>query len=181
MEDDSERVAVTRAQLADTVAMLDAVHPAGPGDRAIADWKDDGVALSERDHSGARLASRPLLSEDEFAAFETGRVRQQDRDLERKQMLAVHVLVQAIVVAGTVAEDQRRRARLPCRVALVDPLFEVDYYALAAQPVEEVRDLLHVPPKSAAAVEGGSAGVFDLAGMSEYQRQVVAQRRGENS
>ena len=36
-----------------------------------------------------------------------------------------------------------------------------------------------MPPKSSGAIEGGSAGLFDLEGMSENQRRVVAQRRGE--
>ena len=58
-------------------------------------------------------------------------------------------------------------------------LFDVDYYELAGRPVEEVRELLGVPPKSAGAIDGGSAGVFDLEGMSETQRRAVAQRRGD--
>jgi hypothetical protein len=57
-------------------------------------------------------------------------------------------------------------------------LFEVDYYPLAAQPVGEVRELLSMPPKSADAIESGSAGTFELAGMSEYQRRFAAQRAG---
>jgi hypothetical protein len=52
-------------------------------------------------------------------------------------------------------------------------LFCVDYHALAALPVEEARELLCVPAKSEAAVESGSAGLFDLAGMSEVQRRVA--------
>jgi hypothetical protein len=59
-------------------------------------------------------------------------------------------------------------------------LFEVDYSEIAQRPVEEVRERLGVPPKSTGAVAGGSAGTFDLAGMSEIQRQAVARRRGEN-
>jgi hypothetical protein len=60
-------------------------------------------------------------------------------------------------------------------------LFEVDYYSLAERPIPEVRELLLIPPKSAAAVEGGSVGPFDLEGMSEIQRRVFAQRRGDNT
>jgi hypothetical protein len=74
--------------------------------------------------------------------------------------------------------DAIRRGKAVCGAYGVD-LFDVDYDKLAARPVEEVRQLLCIPPKSSAAVAGGSAGLFDLAGMSEYQRQVVAQRRGE--
>jgi hypothetical protein len=60
-------------------------------------------------------------------------------------------------------------------------LFDVDYHAVADRPVEEVRSLLGVPPKSAAALEGGSAGAFDVEGMSEIQRRFVAQRRGDSA
>ena len=36
-------------------------------------------------------------------------------------------------------------------------------------------------PKSAGAIEGGSAGVFELAGMSEMQQRFAAQRRGADT
>jgi hypothetical protein len=74
--------------------------------------------------------------------------------------------------------DAIRRGKIECESYGVD-LFEVDYYALAPRPVAEVREMLRVPPKSTAAIEGGSMGVFDLEGMSENQRRVVAQRREE--
>lgn len=54
-------------------------------------------------------------------------------------------------------------------------LFEVDFHALADCPVDEVRERLAVRPKSAAAVAGGSAGLFDLEGMSASQQQYVAE------
>jgi hypothetical protein len=60
-------------------------------------------------------------------------------------------------------------------------LFDVGYYDLAARPVGEVREMLRVPPKSAGAIEGGSAGVFELAGMSEMQQRFAAQRRGADT
>jgi hypothetical protein len=72
--------------------------------------------------------------------------------------------------------DAIRRGKVVCDRYGVD-LFAVDYSELAGRPVEEVCDLLGVPPKSAGAVEGGSAGPFDPEGMSENQRRVVAQRR----
>jgi hypothetical protein len=76
--------------------------------------------------------------------------------------------------------DAIRRGKKVCDHHQGD-LFEVDYYELAARPVEELQAMLGIPPKSPEALEGGSAGVFDLAGMSEHQRQVVAQRRGGSS
>ena len=53
-------------------------------------------------------------------------------------------------------------------------LFYVDFHALADRPVDEVREMLHLPPKSPAAIAAGSPGLFDLAGMSELQREFVA-------
>jgi hypothetical protein len=57
-------------------------------------------------------------------------------------------------------------------------LFDEDYHALAARPVEEVRERLGVPPKSEAALEAGSAELCSFEAMSETQRKVVTERRG---
>ncbi len=76
--------------------------------------------------------------------------------------------------------DAIRRGKVVCDRYGID-LFDVDYYALSDRPVQEVRRLLHVPPKSARAIESGSAGLFDLEGMSQNQRLFVAQRRGDAS
>ena len=67
----------------------------------------------QRRDFGARLHARPLLGQHEFTAVKIAlRLGEQDRDLQRKKVLAVHVLMQAIVVAGAVAQQKRRRARL---------------------------------------------------------------------
>ena len=76
--------------------------------------------------------------------------------------------------------DAIRRGKVVSECYGVD-LFEVDYHALAEKPVEEVRELLFVPPKSSGALEGGSAGAFDLEGMSEIQRRAVARRQGDDT
>jgi hypothetical protein len=73
--------------------------------------------------------------------------------------------------------DAIRRGKLTSQRLGVD-LFEVDYQELAALPVVEVRERLHVPPKSEAAMRAGSVGPFELAGMSETQAHVFANRRG---
>jgi hypothetical protein len=76
--------------------------------------------------------------------------------------------------------DSIRRGKVVCDEYGVD-LFEVDYYSIADRPVGEVRELLRFPAKSAAAIDGGSAGPFELEGMSEIQRKVFAQRRGDST
>lgn len=56
-------------------------------------------------------------------------------------------------------------------------LLEVDYHQLADRPVDEVRTLLGIPPKSAEALAAGSAGPFEPGGISEFQR-TAGQRDG---
>lgn len=53
-------------------------------------------------------------------------------------------------------------------------LFSVDFHELVHLPVAEVRDRLHVPPKSDEVVAVGSPGPFDPGGMSEHQRAAGA-------
>jgi hypothetical protein len=76
--------------------------------------------------------------------------------------------------------DAIRRGKVVCDRYGTD-LFDVDYHDLATRPVGEVREILKLPPKSSAAIDGGSVGVFDLEGMSEHQRRVAARRRGEST
>jgi hypothetical protein len=59
-----------------------------------------------------------------------------------------------------------------------EDLFDFPYLDHATRPVDEVRAMLGVPPKSATALEAGSVPLCTLEGMSETQRKVFAQRRG---
>jgi len=58
-------------------------------------------------------------------------------------------------------------------------LFEFPYHDHAARPVDEVREIMGLPPKSEAALAAGSAPLRSYEGMSENQRRVVAERRGD--
>jgi len=107
--------------------------------------------------------------------FETGYISSAgffDRDVRERNIRAPGMLQRVADAIG--------RGKVVCDRYGVD-LFEVDYYDLAARPVGELRELLGLPAKSTAAIEGGSAGLFDLEGMSEHQRRVVAQRRGDET
>ena len=104
--------------------------------------------------------------------FETGYIPTTgffDRDVRER-------VIQAPGMHRRVA-DAIRRGKLVCQANELD-LFEVDYYALADRPVAEVRERLSIPPKGSSALDAGSVPLADPAGMSEVQRQVVAQRRG---
>jgi len=60
------------------------------------------------------LHAWPLLGQHEFTAGEIPfRLRQQNRQLQRKDMLAVEVLVESVVVARGVLQQERRWPRLP--------------------------------------------------------------------
>jgi hypothetical protein len=76
--------------------------------------------------------------------------------------------------------DSIRRGKVVSERYGVD-LFDVDYDDLADRPTGEVRELIGVPSKSESAIDGGSAGLFDLAGMSDTQRRVLAKRREGNT
>ena len=94
MENNAEREAGSVAQDADAMAHLDAIIALGPAYGPLVDREDHGVTLRERHDFGARLHPRALLRQHEFAAGEirTG-ARQQKRDLQRKRVLAVQILM----------------------------------------------------------------------------------------
>jgi len=105
--------------------------------------------------------------------FETGYITSTgffDRDVRER-------VIQAPGMHLRIA-DAIKRGKVVCERYGVD-LFEVDFYQLAGRPVAEVREVCGIPPKSSEAIEAGSVGLFDLAGMSETQRRVIAQRRGD--
>ncbi|MEI7593926.1 MAG: hypothetical protein WCK41_12025 [Actinomycetes bacterium] len=52
-------------------------------------------------------------------------------------------------------------------------LLRVDYHELADRPIDEVRSLLSLPPKSALAVAAGSPGAFDFSGLSSSQQRAA--------
>ena len=97
--------------------------------------------------------------------FETGYIHQQgffqadvrDRHLDNPGMDVR--LAEAIRRGKVVAE------------AFGKDLFHVDFHELADRPVEEVRALLQIPPKSDAVIAAGSVGLFDPAGLSDAQRE----------
>ena len=65
--------------------------------------------LLERPHLRYRLPARALLDEQQFAPVKVdARSVEQQYRLERKVDCAVHILMQAIVVAWTVAQQERR-------------------------------------------------------------------------
>ena len=113
MKDHADGMAVAGADPADAMAQINAIEPARPLHRPVMHSKCHRVALPQRHHFGPRLHPRPLLGQHEFAAGEIAtRFRQQYRDLQREHVLAIEILMQAIVVAGAILQQQRRRPDL---------------------------------------------------------------------
>jgi hypothetical protein len=118
MKYDSGRVALPGTDPAHAVAHVDPIGAARAIHRSMVDRKDHALALCQRHDLGARLHARPLLREHELPAGEVDlRPREQERELQREDMLAVDILMQAVVVARAVLQEERRRLGLSAGVA----------------------------------------------------------------
>jgi hypothetical protein len=90
---------------ANAMPQIDTIAAAGALYRTVPDRKNDAIASPERHDLGPRLHSRTLLREDEFTARKIhAGLFQQDRNLERKDVFAVNVLMQTIEITGGVLE-----------------------------------------------------------------------------
>ncbi|HEU5300893.1 MAG TPA: hypothetical protein VFW06_01515 [Acidimicrobiia bacterium] len=107
--------------------------------------------------------------------FETGFVHQQG-------FFEVNVRERHLSTPGNEVRlaDAIRRGKRVCE-ALDRDLLTVDYHELAPLPIGEVRERLHVPPKSPDAIAAGSAGPFEPGGISEFQREAAARERASGS
>lgn len=100
---DAEREALALANFADAVAHLDAVGAARSGSRCFVDREHDRVTHPQRHDMQAGLHPRALFGQDEFAALEIlSGLGQQDRHLKREMEVAVKILMEAIIIAGTI-------------------------------------------------------------------------------
>src|SRR5262245_35476031 len=127
-------MAVAGADAADAMAQVDPIAAARALDRPVVDRERNRIALAQPHHLGTALDAPALLRAQELAAGEIAAgLRQQDGDLQRERELAIEILVQAVVVARAVLQQQRRRTGLSgfvaereellvfCRVAGLDP------------------------------------------------------------
>src|SRR5580693_913554 len=121
MENDAYRVTAPREDAANAVPQVHAIRTARALHGPVVNRENNSVALMERyDHRSA-LHARALLRHDELAA---GEVRagggQQNSQLEREDMLAVEVLVQAVVVVDSIFKEKWRRPHLTGIVATLE-------------------------------------------------------------
>src|SRR5689334_14161658 len=101
-------MALPRAYPAHAMAQVDAI----PAFRALhwpmMDREDHAVSLAERHHLSVRLLARSLLREHEFAAREVvSRHREEEGDLQWEDVLAIEILMQAVVIALAIVQQER--------------------------------------------------------------------------
>jgi hypothetical protein len=123
VQDDTQCMTLAGANRGNPVAQRDTIMSACPTYRPMVDGEYHGIALAERHHMRPRLHARPLLGEQEFTAGKIlPRPGEQNGHLQREDMLAVQVLMQAVIVAGAVLQQQRRGPGLAGRVAAIDEI-----------------------------------------------------------
>src|SRR6185437_14964547 len=121
MENDSQSIALACDKRADAMTVIDRIGAALALDRAVMHGEHHAVAVAERHHAGAGLGAGPLLGHHEFAAGEVpARLGQKNRHLQREDMLAIKILVQAIVIARAIFEQQGRGTALSGLVAALE-------------------------------------------------------------
>jgi hypothetical protein len=159
VEDDAGGIAKAAAYTAYAMPQIHLVNPASSLHRSVMDGKHHSVALSERHDFSSRLHSRALLGDDELAAGEiASRVRQQDGELQRKDVLAVEVLVKAVVIAGTVTQEEGRGASLASRMAAFDEIAML----IRKPDIGSHRDIPPIRHRNKARVDLGSQLFYEL-------------------
>ncbi|GCE84557.1 hypothetical protein MSKU9_2698 [Komagataeibacter diospyri] len=104
MEDDPQRMTEPGPDRADTVAQCDAITATCACFWPLIDSKQHAVALPEGHDIHTRLHAGPLLREDEFSPGEVAvRARQQNGKLDRKNMLPVKILMQAVIITWSIS------------------------------------------------------------------------------
>ena len=109
VKNDADSVTVTRPQRAHAMLQVHAVRAARTLDRAVTDGDHCGVSLPQRQHERSRLHPGPLLGHYELAALEVlAGLGKQHNELKREHVLPVQILMQAVVVAGAVLQQEGR-------------------------------------------------------------------------
>ena len=99
VKNDPEGMPPARTQSTHPVPHVDPIHAPRALNRSMMDREDHTLTLAQRDDLDARLHAWALLGEDEFTAREIdSRPGEQKRNLEREDVFAVEVLVQAVVI-----------------------------------------------------------------------------------
>ena len=105
MKNNPGRITSAKSNATDAMPQRDSIETACPLHRTMVHGKQDSVSLPQRHHHGPRLHAGPLFGQDDFTAGEvllgSG---QQNHQLQRKQVLAVEVLVQTVIVLRAILQ-----------------------------------------------------------------------------
>src|SRR5258706_14221263 len=113
MKYDPQRVAMPCEDPAHSMPHLHAIAAARALHRSIVNREYDAASLVQRHDDGPRLPAGPLFREHEFPAREIlCRLREQEGDLQRDYMFSVQILMQAVVIAFSILQQERRRPGL---------------------------------------------------------------------
>jgi len=86
------------------MAQVDPVHPSRALHRSLAHREDNAISLEERNYFGPGLHPGALLRHHELTPGKILlRLGEQDRDLQRENVLTVDILMQTVVVPRHVA------------------------------------------------------------------------------
>src|SRR5258708_36682472 len=113
MKDYAKHMPLSGMYAANAVSHLHAIAAARALHGSIVHREDDAASLVQRHDDGPRLPAGPLFREHEFPAREIlCRLREQEGDLQREYVLSVEILMQAVVIAFSILQQERRRPGL---------------------------------------------------------------------
>src|SRR5262249_10208806 len=111
VKDDANRVTLSSAKPTHTVPKIHAIGSSRSGNRPLIDRKSYSISLTKRHDFRPRLHSRSLLCQHKLASGKISfRFREQKGNLDREDVLAIQVLMQAVVVAGSILQQERSRS-----------------------------------------------------------------------
>jgi hypothetical protein len=106
---------------ADAVTKVCSVIPSCASNGSMMNGKNHRITLVGREHFNPRLPTRPLFSEDKFAALKIlPSLAQEECDLKRKHDFAVEILVETIEIADAIFQKQGGWALLARAMTLLD-------------------------------------------------------------
>jgi hypothetical protein len=106
VENDTEGRAPSAPNTAHAVSHVDAVDATSARHRTLMNSEHDRVTPLQRHDFDARLHARTLLRQDKLTALELASgLRQQNSDLQRENVFAIEILMQAVVVAARIPQQ----------------------------------------------------------------------------
>src|SRR5713226_7580000 len=114
VKDDAQGIARASMHAADPMPQIHPIVPASAFHRTITSGENDRLALIRMDHFGSGLSPRLLFHQDKFSAVPIATVlAKHENHLQREAHLSINVLMEAVVTARLIMQQQRRGFCLP--------------------------------------------------------------------